>query len=84
MSPAKKRMPPGSEEMGHDLAINIKLAEQAMEQAKEYIAMMREAGEDVSQALKDLTHQKVRLDNWKRMLRARGVDVDKVELPETE
>lgn len=80
MSPAKKPLPPGGEEMARDLAINIKLAEQAMEEANEYIAMMREAGEDVSQALKDLTTQKVRLDNWKRMLRARGVDVDKIEL----
>lgn len=84
MSPPPKQMPPGGDEMAQDLAINIKLAEQAMGEAKEYIAMMREAGEDVSQALKDLTTQKVRLDNWKRMLRARGVDVDKVKLPEGE
>lgn len=84
MSPAKKNLPPGGEEMAQDLAINIKLAEKAMEDAKGYIAMMREAGEDVSQALKDLTTQKVRLANWKRMLRARGIDVDKVTLPEGE
>lgn len=84
MSPANKTLPPGGEEMAQDLAINIKLAEQAMVEAKEYIAMLREAGEDVSQALKDLTTQKVRLDNWKRMLKARGVDVDKVKLPEGE
>lgn len=84
MSPAKKKLPPGGEEMARDLAINIKMAEQAMEEANEYIAMMREAGEDVSQALKDLVTQKVRLDNWKRMLRARGIEVDKVELPEGE
>lgn len=84
MSPAKKVFPPGSEEMAQDLAINIKLAEQAMVEAESYIAMMREAGEDVSQALKDLTHQKVRLGNWKRMLKARGLDVDKVTLPTEE
>lgn len=84
MSAAKKQLPPGGEEMARDLAFNIKSAEAAMEEAKEYIAMMREAGEDVSQALKDLTTQKVRIGNWRRMLKARGIDVDKVTLPEEE
>lgn len=84
MSPPQKPLPPGGEEMARDLAINVKMAEQAMAEALEYIAMMREAGEDVSQALKDVVTQRVRLDNWKRMLKARGIEVDKVKLPESE
>jgi len=67
-----------------DLAANIKTAEQAMVDAEEYIAMLREAGEDISQATKDLVAQKVRIDNWKRMLKKRGVDVDAAPSPEEE
>jgi ribosome maturation protein Sdo1 len=78
MAKGSNQLPPGGDEVLTDIAVNIKTAEQAMADAKVYIDMMREAGEDVSQALKDLTNQKVRIDNWKRMLRARGVDFDKV------
>jgi len=62
----------------HDLAVNIITAEQAMVDAKEYIKLLQDAGEDISQPLKDLTQQKVRVDNWKRTLKARGVDVEKI------
>lgn len=67
-----------------DLAANIKTAEQAMVNAEVYIAMLREAGENITQATKDLVQQKVRIDNWKRMLKKRGVDVDAIPLAEEE
>lgn len=67
-----------------DLAANIKTAEQAMADAEGYVAMLREAGEDITQATKDVVHQKVRIDNWKRMLKKRGVDVDAIPSPESE
>lgn len=84
MAKGKNPLPPGGDELLQDIAANIKMAEQAMADAQEYIAMMREAGEDVSQALKDLATQKVRIDNWKRTLRARGVDVDNLPAAESE
>jgi ribosome maturation protein Sdo1 len=80
MAKGSNPLPPGGDDVLRDIAVNIKTAEEAMADAKVYIDMMREAGEDVSQPLKDLTGQKVRIDNWKRMLRARGVDVDKLAL----
>jgi ribosome maturation protein Sdo1 len=80
MAKGSNPLPSGGDEVLADVAVNIKAAEQAMADAKVYIGLMREAGEDVSQALRDLTGQKVRIDNWKRTLKARGIDVDKLEL----
>lgn len=83
MMPKKTNpLPQGGQQLLEDVAVNVKMAEQALGDAKAYIDLMAEAGEDVSQARKDLVTQKVRIDNWKRTLKARGVDVEAVKTEE--
>lgn len=61
-----------------DLAVNLRQAYQAVEQAESYIGLLREAGEDITQAQRELVQQKVRLDNWRRTLEKRGVNVARI------
>jgi len=51
---------------------DVKRGEAYRDQAREWVAMMKEAGEDTTQLENDLRKNEIRLDRWKNMLVNRG------------
>ena len=57
------------------IAEDIKTLRPQIEEAKELIAALKEAGENTTKAEQDLRSLEIRLSKWERMLKARNLMV---------
>lgn len=57
------------------IARDVAAAKAALVVAKELLAAMREAGEDVTELTTEIHQLEVRLNRWEGMLQSRGIGV---------
>jgi len=59
-----------------DFAAELKTMESRLDEANELISVMEEAGEDTVTMKADYRATQLRINKWKNVLKARGIDVD--------
>lgn len=63
-------------EILQDFAAELKTMESRLDEANELISVMEEAGEDTVQMKADYRATELRINKWKNVLKARGIEVD--------